>query len=110
VISYSPNDRGSDGIVAISADANGIRLFFNQGVSIPDPHKILLGDGRQTRYIQIEASKVLLRPEVESLLTAAVGKATTPLARSGRGEVIIKSSKQRTKSRSVKEKGKRPNS
>lgn len=105
VISYSPNQRGSDGIMAMSAGANGIRLFFNQGVSLPDPHGILLGDGRQTRYIQIEASKVLLRPEVESLLTAAVSKATIPLARSGSGELIIKSSKQRTKSRSVKPMG-----
>jgi len=54
VISYSPKERGSDGIVAISADANGVRL--------PDPHGMLLGDGRQTRYIRIEASKVLLQP------------------------------------------------
>ena len=110
VISYSPNERGSDGIVAISADANGVRLFFNQGVSLPDPHGILLGDGRQTRYIRIEASKVLLRPEVESLLTAAVSKAATPLARSGHGEIIIKSSKQRTKNRSAKLTGKKANS
>ena len=101
VISFSPNERGSDGIVAISADANGVRLFFNHGVSLPDPHRILLGDGRQTRYIRIEASKVLLRPEVESLLTAAVSKVTIPLTRSGRGELIIKSSKRRTKRRSV---------
>jgi hypothetical protein len=110
VISYSPNERGSDGIVAISTDANGIRLYFTHGASLPDPHGILLGDGRQTRYIRIEASKVLLRPEVDSLLTAAVSKAATPLAGSGRGEIIIKSSKQRTKSRSVKPTGKRPNS
>lgn len=104
VIGYSPNERGSDGVVAMSADANGVRLFFNNGVSLPDPHKILLGDGRQTRYIRIEASGDLLRPEVESLLTAAVGKVTTPLARSGRGELIIKSAKQRTRSGSVKPK------
>jgi|SRR5579884_3452375 len=107
VISYSPNERGSDGIVGMSADADGVRLFFVHGVGLPDPHDILLGDGHQTRYIQIEASKVLLRPEVESLLTAAVSKATIPLSRSGRGELIIKSSKKRTKTRSVKPK--RPN-
>ena len=100
VISYSPNERGSDGIVAMSADANGVRLFFTHGVSLPDPHGILLGDGRQTRYIRIEVSDVLLRPEVESLLTAAVSKVAVPLARSGRGGLIIKSSKQRTKNRS----------
>ena len=104
VIGYSPNERGSDGIVAMSADANGVRLFFTNGASLPDPDGILLGDGRQTRYILIEASKVLLRPEVELLLAAAVSRVTIPLARSGRGELIIKSSKQRTKSRSVKPK------
>ncbi|HUL33567.1 MAG TPA: hypothetical protein VL128_06765 [Candidatus Eisenbacteria bacterium] len=104
VISYSPNQRGSDGIVAMSADANGVRFFFNHGVSLPDPHRILLGDGRQTRYIRIEASKVLRRPEVEALLTAAVRKLTVPFTNSGRGELIIKSSKQRTKSRSGKPK------
>jgi hypothetical protein len=97
VISYSPNERGSDAIVAISADANGIRLFFNQGPSLPDPHSILLGDGRQTRYIRIEASNDLLRPEVESLLTAAVSIVKIPLNTSGRGELIIKSSKRRVK-------------
>jgi hypothetical protein len=102
VISYSPNERGSDGIVAISADADGVRLFFNYGVSLPDPDGILLGDGRQTRYIRIEASNVLLRPEIQSLLSAAVSKVTIPLSRSGRGEVIIKSSKRRTKSRAGK--------
>ena len=100
VISYSPNERGSDAVVAMSADANGVRLFFNHGPSLPDPHGLLLGDGRQTRYIRIAASKDLVRPEIESLLTAAVGKLTTPLARSGCGDLIIKSSKSRKKGRS----------
>ncbi len=87
VISYSPNERGSDGIVAMSADAKGVRLYFTHGVSLPDPHGILLGDGRQTRYIRIEASKVLLRPEVESLMTAAMRKVTIPRSRADRGRL-----------------------
>ncbi len=107
VIAYSPNERGSDGIVAISADANGIRLFFNYGVSLPDPHGILLGDGRQTRYIRIETSKVLLQPEVEALMIASVSKIPVPLKKSGHGELIIKSSKRPTISRAAKPK--RPN-
>lgn len=93
VIAYSPNERGADGIVGISADANGVRLFFPQGANLPDPQGILLGDGRQARHIRVETSNVLLRPEVESLLAAAIGKVTVPPAKSGRGELIIKSSK-----------------
>ena len=90
VIGYSPIERGSDAIVAMTAGANGVRLFFGRGASLPDPHKILLGDGRQTRFIPVESAGVLLRPEVESLMTAAVRKARIPLRRSGRGELIIK--------------------
>ena len=104
VISYSPNERGIDAVVAMSADSNGVRLFFNNGPSLPDPGGILLGDGRATRYIPIESAKALLRPEVDALLTAAVGKLTIPLAKSGRGQLVIKSAKPRSKSPSAKPK------
>ena len=64
VIGYSPIESGSDAIVAMTADADGVALYFNQGPSLPDPHKILMGDGRQTRFIRLESARVLLRPEV----------------------------------------------
>ena len=38
---------------------------------LPDPHKILLGSGKQTRFIRIESAKVLASPEVEALIAAA---------------------------------------
>ncbi len=90
VIGYSPIERGSDAIVAMTADARGVRLFFNNGPSLPDPHKLLMGDGRQTRFLPLESAKSLLRPEVESLMSAAVEKARIPLRPSGRGGLIIK--------------------
>ena len=104
VIGYSPTERGSDAIVAMSADAKGVALYFNQGPSLPDPHKILTGNGRQTRLIWLESAGVLLRPEVESLMTAAVRKAKIPLRSSGRGGLIIKSMYwiQRPRRRTVK--------
>ena len=36
---------------------------------LPDPHKILLGSGKQTRFIRIESAKVLASPEVEALIS-----------------------------------------
>ncbi len=104
VIGYSPIERGSDAIVAMTADDKGVRLFFNNGPSLPDPQKILMGSGRQTRFIALESARALLSPEVESLLTAAVEKARIPLRRSGRGGLIIKpmSWKQPARKRPVK--------
>jgi hypothetical protein len=91
VIGYSPIERGIDSVVAISLGADGLRLYFNQGPQLPDPTKILLGSGKQTRFIQIESPRSLLLPEVEALLEAAIDRAKTPFPLSGRGKLIMKS-------------------
>jgi hypothetical protein len=97
VIGYSPTERGSDAVVAISAGANGLRLMFNQGPTLPDPKRLLLGSGKQTRFIWIESARTLALPEIEALMRAALDRANTPLPPSGRGQLIIKpsSAKQR---------------
>jgi hypothetical protein len=37
VISYSPNERGYEGVLVIRASANGVGLYFNRGKELPDP-------------------------------------------------------------------------
>src|SRR6267142_1730802 len=54
VISYSPNERGYEGVLAIRASANGVELYFNRGKELPDPAKLLRGSGKQTRSIHME--------------------------------------------------------
>ncbi len=43
VISYSPSERGYEGVLAIRASADGVKLYFNQGKGLPDPEKLLRG-------------------------------------------------------------------
>ena len=52
----------------------GVGLCFIRGASLPDPQKILLGSGKQTRFLRIESADVLARPEVEALIAAALAK------------------------------------
>ena len=47
VISYSPNERGYEGVLAIRASADGVRLYFNHGKGLPDPEKLLQGSGNR---------------------------------------------------------------
>src|SRR5438067_9991846 len=68
VIGYGPTERPSDCIVSMAAGANGVGLCFIRGASLPDPNKILLGSGKQTRFIRIESLDVLARPEVEAMV------------------------------------------
>src|SRR5437763_1946089 len=90
VIGYGPTERPSDCIVSMAAGANGVGLCFIRGASLPDPNKILLGSGKQTRFIRIESVDVLARPEVEAMVAAAAALAKTPLRASGRGNLIIR--------------------
>ena len=99
VIAYSPTERGSDAVVSISAGPDGLRLVFTQGATLPDPKKILLGSGKQTRFIWIESPGTLRLPEIKALLETATDRAKIPLPPSGRGKPIIKpkSTRQRSK-------------
>ncbi|HTP12717.1 MAG TPA: hypothetical protein VMM37_03780 [Bacteroidota bacterium] len=101
VIGYSASERASDAIVSMTAGASGLGLCFIHGARLPDPKKILLGSGSQTRFIRLDSADVLRRPEVESLIARSIANARTPLRKTGRGTLIIKSvsAKQRPRRR-----------
>ncbi|MFY9550309.1 MAG: hypothetical protein WAU32_04095 [Thermoanaerobaculia bacterium] len=104
VIGYGATERPSDCIVSMAAGANGVGLCFIRGASLPDPKKILLGSGNQTRFIRLESVGVLERAEVEALVAAAVVHSKIPLPAGGRGKLIIRSvsAKQRPRRRTAK--------
>ena len=91
VIGYSPTERPSDTIVSMAAAANGVGLCFIQGARLKDPHKLLKGSGKQTRFLRLESPAVLARPEVEELIAAAIAQSSAPLPAKGRGTLIIRS-------------------
>src|SRR4029078_9134013 len=90
-IGYSGTERTSDTIASLAVSAKGVALSFYNGASLPDPHKVLLGSGRQNRFLRLESAATLARPEVESLLRAAIAQAKSPLPSTGRGYTVIKS-------------------
>jgi hypothetical protein len=100
VSSYSPNERGYEGVLAIRASANGVRLYFNRGKELPDPAKLLQGSGTQTRWINLEGASTLARPAVARLIDLAIARNHVPFARAGRGSVVIRSTSARQRKRS----------
>jgi hypothetical protein len=91
VIGYSPTERPSDAIVSIAAGASGVGLCFIHGAKLSDPNKMLLGSGKQTRFLRLASADVLATPAVEALLAAAIAQAKAPLRPTGRGALIIRS-------------------
>ena len=90
VIAYAPTDRGIDSIVSIAARSDGVRLYFNQGPKLSDPKKLLLGSGKQTRFIEVESAAQLAEPYVEALIRAANDLSSIPLPPKGKGMLTIR--------------------
>ena len=93
VISYTPNEHGYEGVLAIRGSADGVKLYFNRGKELPDPAKLLQGSS-QTRWTPMEGASTLARPEVTRLIDEAIAHNRVPFARAdhrGGGPVVIRS-------------------
>ena len=99
VISYSPTDKGIDGIVGLAGRPTGVFLYFSQGPQLPDPKRILLGKGKQTRFIQLETASQLAHPDVEALIAATIDQARIPFPSKGKGSLINMSAAKKRPSR-----------
>jgi hypothetical protein len=90
VISHSPSEHGYEGVLALRASADGVRLYFSRGKELPDPEKLLQGSA-QARWIHLEGASTLTRPAVARLIAEALARNRVPFARTGRGPVVIRS-------------------
>ena len=93
IFSYSPNDHGIDGVLAIRAEATGVKFYFNRGKGLSDPEKLLKGTGSMVRYIDLDNAATLTRPAVANPIEAAIAANTVPFATSGDGGVILRLAK-----------------
>jgi hypothetical protein len=97
VIGFCPNDRPSDVICSIGVYPRWINVYFFEGDSLPDPHRLLQGNGNMVRHIVVQQAEDLDRPAVQSLLKEVVARADPPLNPDAKRRLVIKAvaSKQR---------------
>ncbi len=91
VISFSPSAKGYEGVLAIHANDDGVKLYFQRGKELPDPQKLLKGSGKQARWIQVEGLATLKRKEVDELIEKAIGASSVPFSTTEGGNLIIQS-------------------
>ncbi|MEQ1828184.1 MAG: MmcQ/YjbR family DNA-binding protein [Pirellula sp.] len=90
-IGYCTTERTSDCIVSLACSAKGVSLSFYYGATLTDPDGLLLGSGKQNRFIRLESASTLKNPKVQSLIEQAVAKTKNPFATNGHGYTMIKS-------------------
>jgi hypothetical protein len=77
-------------VLAIRADANGVKLYLNNGKGLPDPEKLLQGTA-QARWMLVDSASTVARPAVGALIDEALARNRVPFASTGRGAIIIRS-------------------
>ena len=97
VISYSPTERGYEGVCSISVYPHLVKLGFGMGAQLSksDPNKVLRGQGKSVRYVEIKSAADFDRPEIERLIADAVKLAKPRLDQNASGAVIIKAEAQK---------------
>jgi hypothetical protein len=90
-IGWSPNGRTSEVICSLAVYASGVNLYFMYGAKLKDPNKLLQGQGNQGRFIRLDKAERILDPKVSALLDAAIAFGDTPLPKTGKRQLVIKS-------------------
>jgi hypothetical protein len=90
-IGFSPTERPSEAIFSIVLFPQWVTLCFLQGKGLPDPKKILQGDGNIVRHIRLPTPDTLDDPAVVALMHAAATRAKVPFDPAGKHRLIIRS-------------------
>lgn len=101
VISYSPTERGYEGVCSISVYPCLVKLGFGKGAELSksDPNKLLQGQGKTVRYVELTSIADFDRAEIETLIADAVKLARLRLNPNAMGAMIIKAEEQKQRAR-----------
>lgn len=91
VIGFASGEKASDAFLSIALYPKYVRLFFLRGIELPDPQRLLEGEGAQVRSIKLNPASLIENAAVGYLIDAAAARAMPPLPESGQGPLIIKS-------------------
>jgi len=73
----------------IATNARHVNLGFPRGAALPDPNRLLEGEGKTMRHIKFASERDLERPFVRRYIQAAIEQVGA--AGGGSGESVVKS-------------------
>ena len=74
----------------IATNAKHVNLGFPRGAVMPDPNRVLEGEGKTMRHIKLASERDLERPFVRRYIRAAIEQVGAP-AGGGTGKSVVKS-------------------
>jgi hypothetical protein len=89
-IGFGPSERASEAIFSIVLYPRWVTLFFLQGVGLPDPKKVLKGNGKVVRHIVLTSADDLDELAIQGLMTVALNRAKVGMDPKARGSLEIR--------------------
>jgi hypothetical protein len=71
VVGYGFGSGYSELVCTIIPSKTGVKLGIVNGAHLPDPHRLLEGEGKRHRYVPLTAHSDLQKPGLSALLQAA---------------------------------------
>ena len=98
VISFSPTERGYEGLFTLRVDPRGVRLYFAKGPELAnaDTAKLLKGGAKAMRFVDLSTVGGHRAREIAELIEASLKLANVRLDPSAKGAVIIKAERPKT--------------
>jgi hypothetical protein len=90
-IGFAASERAADAVLSIALYPRWANLFFLQGATLPDPHRMLKGEGSRVRHVRLHSAEALDDPRVEALIAAALAQADRRIDPAEPQRLLIKS-------------------
>jgi hypothetical protein len=91
VVGFGPTERASEAVLSIIALPDHVTLCFLKGKRLPDPGKLLKGEGSRVRHHRLAGVAELDKPPIRKLITLAIAQAEPPFDTKARNKLVIKS-------------------
>lgn len=72
MIAYSYGRKYSEMICTIIPSKKGLKLGFYRGIDLPDPDKLLEGNGKISRYVEIRSEEQIKSAAIRKLIANAL--------------------------------------
>jgi hypothetical protein len=90
-IGFGATERPSQAIFSVAIYPQWVSLFFLQARDLPDPDKLLQGEGKVARHIRLLSPDRFDELSVKKLTQEATTRAAIPFAQKGAPRIVIKS-------------------
>ena len=97
VVAFGLSERGYEAIVAIAVSPRWVRLYFQDGKSLPDPKGRLEGSGAKVRSVTLKAASDLDHRDIQALFRAAKKNSGVTFPRTRSTRMVIKSASKKQK-------------